>query len=184
MYHPVTTEVHNLKENITNVVDALINSNKNYIVIFPNNDEGSEIILDAYKKLESNSCFKIYPSIRFEYFLTLLKHCEFMIGNSSAGIRETCVYGIPSIDIGNRQKGRYQINQNSNIIHALDNKEKILDSINNINRFNIIRNFIYGKGKSDEKFIKVLQDELIWSNSFQKNFIDISSIKGIHEITA
>ncbi|MGL5507178.1 MAG: UDP-N-acetylglucosamine 2-epimerase, partial [Paraclostridium sp.] len=88
MYHPVTTEVDKLKENIKNVVDAVIQSGKNYVVIYPNNDSGSDLILKEYSKFKNNSKFVIYPSMRFEYFLTLLKECEFIIGNSSSGIRE------------------------------------------------------------------------------------------------
>ena len=45
----------------------------------------------------------------FEYFLTLLEHSEFIIGNSSAGIREAPYYGIPTINIGSRQRNRAQL---------------------------------------------------------------------------
>ena len=75
------------------VVDSLIQSSKNYIVIYPNNDKGSEIILNEFKRLEGKNNFRVFPSLRFEYFLTLLKNAEFMIGNSSAGVRETSIYG-------------------------------------------------------------------------------------------
>ena len=57
--------------------------------------------------MKHNQYFRIYPSIRFEAFLVLLKNAQFMIGNSSAGIREAGVYKIPTIDIGSRQEGRY-----------------------------------------------------------------------------
>ncbi|MDF2949155.1 MAG: hypothetical protein K0R07_1182, partial [Sedimentibacter sp.] len=106
MYHPVTTEVNKLKDNIKKLVDAVIQSNLCYIVIYPNNDIGSEIIMEEYKRFYGNGNFKIYPSIRFEYFLTLLKNSNFIIGNSSVGIREASVYGVQSINIGNRQQGR------------------------------------------------------------------------------
>ncbi|MCQ4699209.1 UDP-N-acetylglucosamine 2-epimerase, partial [Paeniclostridium sordellii] len=110
MYHPVTTEVDKLEANIKQVVDAVINSGKNYVVIYPNNDSGSDVILKEYERFRKNDKFDLYPSMRFEYFLTLLKECEFIIGNSSSGIREACVYGKISTDIGNRQKGRYDEN--------------------------------------------------------------------------
>lgn len=109
MYHPVTTDYENLGWKIGQVVDSLIQSSKNYIVIYPNNDKGSEIILNEFKRLEGKNNFRVFPSLRFEYFLTLLKNAEFMIGNSSAGVRETSIYGIPAIDIGNRQQGRYSL---------------------------------------------------------------------------
>lgn len=52
IYHPVTTDLNNLENNIKKVVDALIESKRNYVVIYPNNDEGSKIILEQIKKLE------------------------------------------------------------------------------------------------------------------------------------
>lgn len=172
MYHPVTTEVHKLKQNVKNLVDAVIESEKNYIVIYPNNDEGSSIILEEYERLRNNPLFKIYPSMRFEYFLTLLKHCEFMIGNSSAGIRETGLYGIPSIDIGNRQKGRYDLNVLKNLIHVNESKYAILDAIEKQKEIQVFSK-AFGDGKSDEKFIEILNDEMIWSSEVQKSFIDV-----------
>ncbi len=50
--------------------------------------------------------FRLFPSLRFEYFLTLLKNSEFVIGNSSAGVREAPYYGVPTINIGSRQNKR------------------------------------------------------------------------------
>ncbi|MFZ0597346.1 MAG: UDP-N-acetylglucosamine 2-epimerase, partial [Flavobacterium sp.] len=104
MFHPVTTEFSNMKEYAETFVDSLLNDSHNYIVIFPNNDLGSQFILDAYEKLKENSRFRIFPSLRFEYFLMLLKNSQFIIGNSSAGIREAPYYGIPIINIGTRQQ--------------------------------------------------------------------------------
>ncbi|MDO8492723.1 MAG: UDP-N-acetylglucosamine 2-epimerase, partial [bacterium] len=54
LYHPVFTEYHLIKEQTKILVDALILSKSNYVVIYPNNDLGSEIILDIYKKKLSN----------------------------------------------------------------------------------------------------------------------------------
>ncbi|MBM7573192.1 UDP-N-acetylglucosamine 2-epimerase [Aquibacillus albus] len=173
MYHPVTTEIDKLQVNIKSLVDALLESEKNYIVIYPNNDEGSKVILSEYKRFERNNHFKLYPSLRFEHFLTLLKHCDFMIGNSSAGIREAGVYGRPSIDIGNRQKHRYNVNSVNNIIHVSDSKTEILNAINKINGLNIKSTKVFGDGKSDEKFIEILEDQAIWDLEIQKSFIDV-----------
>ena len=118
MYHPVTTQISKLEKNVNTLVSFLENSTKNYIIIYPNNDLGSNIILNAYKKLEKKENIRIFPSIRFEMFLTLLKNCDFVIGNSSAGIRECSVYGIPTINIGSRQSGRFNIFENKNIINV------------------------------------------------------------------
>lgn len=172
MYHPVTTETsENLRRNVKNLVDALIRSEKNYVVIYPNNDEGSNIILEEYKRLENERRFKIFPSIRFEYFLTLLKNCEFLIGNSSAGIREASVYGIPSIDLGNRQMNRYDSSKAKNIINVPEDTELILKAISSIHKYRTEPYSFFGKGDSDELFISILKSDQIWKENVQKNFV-------------
>lgn len=173
MYHPTTTEIHILEKNIKEIVDAIIESNLNYIAIYPNNDPGNEIILKEYERFKECNNVKVFPSIRFEYFLTLLKHCEFMIGNSSTGVMETCMYGIPSIDIGNRQKNRYNSLVLKNILHVDGGKQKILKSIKNISKKNKIVNNFFGDGKSSEKFKKILDDDNFWNIDIEKNFVDM-----------
>ena len=71
MFHPVTTEHQEMEQFANNFVEALMGSCKNYVVVFPNNDMGSQTILDAYKRILNHPNFRIFPSIRFEYFLTL-----------------------------------------------------------------------------------------------------------------
>ncbi|MEH7503781.1 UDP-N-acetylglucosamine 2-epimerase [Neobacillus drentensis] len=177
MYHPVTTQVAYLKDHVKNVVDAVIRSDKNYVVIFPNNDEGSQIILAEFQRFEGNSRFKIFPSIRFEYFLTLLKHCSFMIGNSSAGVRESGVYSVPAIDIGIRQQGRYQVSDDSNIAHVSENAEEILNVISSIET-KVFSNFLgFGEGNSDDRFIEILNNDSIWNDDYQKQFVELSLVE-------
>lgn len=172
MYHPVTTEVDKLEKNIKEVVDAVIESEKNYVVIYPNNDNGSSIILNEYKRFENRDKFAVYPSMRFEYFLTLLKECEFIIGNSSSGIREACAYGKSAIDIGNRQKGRYNDDM-TNINHVNEDSEQILQSINKSKYLDEVAVSYFGDGKSDEKFLEIICSNEIWENDIQKKFIDL-----------
>ncbi|WP_133628547.1 UDP-N-acetylglucosamine 2-epimerase [Fonticella tunisiensis] len=173
IYHPVTTQVDILQQNVKEVVDAVIESKRNYVVIYPNNDEGNEIILNEYKRFEKNPRFRVFPSIRFEYFLTLLKHSDFMIGNSSAGVRETGIYGIHSIDIGIRQKGRYDMKKLKNIIHVNENKNEIIEAIEKLEKMDACSSKVFGDGQSDKKFIEILESKNIWEMEIQKNFIDI-----------
>ena len=49
IYHPVTTELDRLQRDIAGVVSAVIESNRNYIAVFPNNDEGTKVILEEYR---------------------------------------------------------------------------------------------------------------------------------------
>lgn len=172
IYHPVTTEVDKLKERVKELVDGLIKSNLNYIIIYPNNDLGNEIIFSEYKRLEKNNKIKFFPSMRFEYFLTLLKNSQFIIGNSSSGVREACVYGVPAIDVGNRQNGRYK--NIDSIIHVKEDKVEILEAIANLKDRKFEPISYYGAGNSEEMFISILNDDNIWKESMQKRFNDIN----------
>lgn len=170
IYHPVTTELNSIEKNVNSLVNAVIKSEKNYVVIYPNNDEGNQFIFNEYKRFESKKNFKVFPSMRFEYFLTLLKHSSFMIGNSSAGVRETEIYGIPAIDIGNRQKGRYEIQVDSNILHVKEEEYSILKAISLIEGKRATYNN-FGNGQSHVKFLELLEEK-IWNGEIQKHFVD------------
>lgn len=174
MYHPVTTETEQLEQNIKEVVDAVIDSKRQFIVIYPNNDEGSQLILNEFARLEQNKNFRIFPSIRFEYFLTLLSKANFVIGNSSAGIREAEVYGVPTIDIGNRQQGRYDISRRTSIIHVNEIKSSILSAIQQVSGLNVPKCASFGNGDSAERFINILNERFIWEGSPQKRFVSLS----------
>ena len=72
MFHPVTTEAAAMQQYADDFVKALLADTHNYVVIYPNNDLGSQYIIESYTKLKENSRFRVFPSLRFEYFLTLL----------------------------------------------------------------------------------------------------------------
>ena len=99
MLHPVTTEMDSFREKVDVMVDVINNSQKNYVVIYPNNDLGSSKILKSYESFKGNSKVVVFPSMRFEYFLIMLKHADFIMGNSSAGVREAHYYNVPCINI-------------------------------------------------------------------------------------
>ena len=173
MFHPVTTEHSSIQLHIRELVDAIVQSANNYIVIYPNDDLGSEIILNEYKRFATNQRFAIFPSVRFEYFLTLLKNAQFILGNSSAGVREACVYGIPSIDIGSRQTGRYKLTELRNIQHIDFSKEQILHALDNHQIYRIAGSY-FGFGDSTERFMSIISNNDIWKENLQKKFIDLA----------
>jgi len=169
LYHPVTTEIHDLRTNIETIIDTLVASNLNYVCIYPNNDKGSDIIFESLRLLSNNQKFRLIPSMRFEYFLSLLKHTKAIIGNSSAGIREAPVYGIPTINIGSRQSNRYCY---ESILNVQEDKKEILKTLQHLPT-KVRPSQYFGDGKSAEKFIKYLNDSPIWDLSIQKQFNDL-----------
>lgn len=171
IYHPVTTEEKDLQKHIASTLKALKKSKHNYIVIYPNNDLGSKTILKAYKSLEGDPCFAIFKSLKFEAFLTLLKHAEFIIGNSSSGIREAPIYAVPCINLGSRQEGRYQ--ESEGIVSARENEREILDAIKKVENLKLSSQQEFGNGQSAKKFIEILEEGEIWKKKLQKKFIDL-----------
>ena len=171
IFHPVTTEAGEIRKNARNFVDALLKDDRNYVIIYPNNDLGSSEILQEYEKFKENRRFRIIPSLRFEYFLTLLKFSKFIIGNSSSGIREAPYYGVPVINVGTRQNNR---SLNSEIIHVDNSTESISEGLNKIRGVKSasgLENF--GNGNSSDVFLKILMNKNIWDTGKQKQFRDL-----------
>ena len=168
LYHSVTTEGGNISKYSKNIVDAVIESGEKFIVLYPNNDTGSNYIFDEYSRLENNDNFKLLPSIRFEGFLTLLKGANMIVGNSSSGVREAPVYGIPTINIGSRQHNRCQ---HESIINVVEDSALICNSIkDHMHGKKYKKASIFGDGNSSGKFLEILSDDLFWDVSIQKVF--------------
>lgn len=168
LFHPVTTELEYIEEYAENYFAALKESAINYVCVFPNNDTGSAVIMHQLQQLHHHH-FKIFPSLRFEYFLTLLKHARFIIGNSSAGIREAPYYGVPVINTGSRQMGR---SHNVDIIHTAISKMDLLAAIHKAihQQKKVNHTALFGKGNSAALFVETLQTKAFWETPKQKAF--------------
>jgi UDP-N-acetylglucosamine 2-epimerase (hydrolysing) len=170
MFHPVTTEAKEMEQYADDFIFALSKDRHNYVVIYPNNDLGSAYIIDGYNKLKANPRFRVFPSLRFEYFLTLLKSSQFIIGNSSAGIREAPYYGIPIINIGTRQQNRAV---HSDIINVDYTTMSIQEALRNIDQQEIQKaKTDFGYGNSTQLFLESIMDSTIWKINHQKQFRD------------
>jgi UDP-N-acetylglucosamine 2-epimerase (hydrolysing) len=170
LFHPVTTEIDGLLANAEQYFNSLEKSGLNYIVIYPNNDKGSELIMHHIRKCQTSNRYKVFPSIRFESFLTLIKNAKFIIGNSSAGIREAPYYGIPTINVGSRQNKR---SNDPDLIHTGYGEEEIAAGIKKALTQNLKAKQLFGSGKSDCLFSDILGTEQFWQTPKQKTFADI-----------
>ena len=173
MFHPVTTEVERMEQYAIQFSEALLETGHNYVVIFPNNDLGSESILKAYQKFNGHKEFQVFPSLRFEYFLVLLKNATYIIGNSSAGIREAPYYHLPSVNIGTRQQNRAI---SEDILHCGYNKEEIVAAVRKIKtevRSAPVDGSHYGNGNSNRQFLDIISQSSFWDIPKQKVFADL-----------
>jgi len=171
LYHPVTTEPEKQARRARDFVAALLESQFNYVVISPNNDAGGEHILKAYEALEDIPRIRRFPSMRFEYFLRLMQGSRFIIGNSSAGIREAPIYGVRTINVGNRQKDRFQ---HPSIVNVPEEKNAILAAAREAWSLEECPPcFYFGRGNSVEQFMTHLAEPSLWNRTRQKHFQDL-----------
>ena len=108
-FHPVTLEGDS-KTQFAELLEALDEQkNTNIIITCPNSDEGNEDIFELIKEFEStHSNVKAFKSLGLKRYLSAMQFVDAVVGNSSSGIYEVPSFGIPTINIGNRQKGRIQ----------------------------------------------------------------------------
>jgi UDP-N-acetylglucosamine 2-epimerase (hydrolysing) len=170
IFHPVTTEFQLAQSQANVFADALEESGKRYVIIESNNDKGSEGVREAFMKLASNANFRILPSMRFDFFLTLLKNAEFMIGNSSAGVREAPSYGVPSVNVGTRQ---FRRTDSGMVVNCDVDKEKILKAILEAQRLPRLPEKLFGTGQSAQKFMDIINSDFFWQTPTQKVFSEL-----------
>ena len=176
-FHPSSLDSENSISYLKNFLSILKNYKKyDVIITYPNAEEGNEKIirlLNKYKK--DNSNLKLYKSLGLVNYLSLMKYSKLVIGNSSSGIAETPSFNVPTVNIGNRQKGRIfaksiiQCDGNTN-----DIKKKIKKALSKKFLINLKNNKnTYGNGGASKKILGVLKNLNLDDVNITKSFYDI-----------
>jgi UDP-N-acetylglucosamine 2-epimerase (hydrolysing) len=167
VFHPVTSEVDTIGRQAQHLFAALERSQRQFVVIAPNNDPGTDDIFAVIHQLPKDQ-FRIIPSMRFAYFSELMRHAKVMVGNSSAGVREAPFLGLASLDIGSRQ---YQRSAGSSISHANAEDHAAIDEfLKSMWGHRYANDTSFGNGEAAKNFVTILQQEPFWSRSLQKVF--------------
>ena len=161
-FHPVTLEKNSSKVDIEELLKALIEFDS-YKLVFTatNSDTDGRIILKTISDFvaKNKNRARLFYSLGQKKYLSTLKHAELLIGNSSSGIIETPSLFKPSINIGNRQKGRVKAKS------VIDSKQS-LEAIKRSIKLGISKNFQknlkdltnpYGKGDSSIKIVEQIK---------------------------
>jgi len=168
-FHPVTSEADTMGAQAEALFDALGRSGRDFVVIAPNNDPGSEAIFAVLDDLPPER-FRVLPSMRFAHFSTLMKHAACMVGNSSACVREAPFLGIPSLDVGTRQTARATAASVRPVAAA--DSAAIADFLATEWGKRHPRDTGFGEGRAAARFAEILGDEGFWSAGLQKTFRD------------
>lgn len=107
-YHPVTLENDTSGAQIEALLGAIERSGLQVVFTSANADTHGRVINEQLKRFceREPSRFRFFSSLGQKRFLAALKHLDLMIGNSSSGVIESGSFGIPVVNIGDRQRGR------------------------------------------------------------------------------
>jgi GDP/UDP-N,N'-diacetylbacillosamine 2-epimerase (hydrolysing) len=171
-YHPVTLEFNtSAEQQIENLFKALDQFPLQLIINAPNIDSGHEKLFERIQaEVELKKDYKFIRSMGIERYQSMLNYVEFVIGNSSSGILEAPFYKIPTINIGDRQKGRvrhpsiidcnYEIDSISTAI-GLATDPAFLSGLEDME-------YQFGFGKAAEKIVSILRSVRIDQKLMQK----------------
>jgi len=160
-YHPVTLEKNTAGEQFKALTDALLHFDDLQVIItYPNSDADGRIIIDmiqdAVKRHPGH--FFAYHSLGQQRYLSLIPHVKAVIGNSSSGIVEVPSFNIPTVNIGDRQKGRIA---SDSVINVQPNAAAIVAGIEQafspaFARICADARNPYGDGKTTERIVAAL----------------------------
>ena len=113
LMHPCVTDEERTMIDYECLIQALFALKQRTVFLYPNLDPGNKRmiqVLHKYQKLDTDwhDWLEVVTHIVPDQFALLMRDASVMVGNSSAGVRETCVFGTPTLNIGKRQMGRLQ----------------------------------------------------------------------------
>jgi GDP/UDP-N,N'-diacetylbacillosamine 2-epimerase (hydrolysing) len=179
-YHPATLDNDGIKNEVNELLFALNEIDNMFFIITKANADngGREInhIIDNFVAEHSDKfiCFTSLGQLRY---LSAMNYASMVIGNSSSGIIEAPSFKIPTINIGNRQKGRLAADS---VINCIPVKNKIIDAINLVRtpEFKMkVQSIVnpYGEGYVSYKIIEIIKERMANKNlQYMKSFYDIN----------
>lgn len=179
-YHPETLNIEESLIDFNNLLSAL-QEFKEATLIFtlPNSDPGGRKIIQRIEEFIAQDPKKrvAYKSLGQLRYLSAIKNVDIVIGNSSSGILEVPYFHKPTINIGDRQKGRLM---GKSILNCAPKKEVIIDAINKAVSKDYLEDIKttsnpYGNGTAAIQIVKILKNREL-SNLLKKQFYDIPFI--------
>ena len=131
-YHPVTLEKATAQIQFQNLLNALDKINGLHVIFTKANadSEGRIInrLIDEYVRVNENTAV-LFTSMGQLRYLSAMKHVDAVVGNSSSGIVEAPSFKVPTVNIGDRQKGRIKT---ESVINCFPTKESIVQALKQV----------------------------------------------------
>lgn len=175
-YHPVTMERNSAETQFGALLEAIDRVGCRVIFTKPNSDSDGRIIIkmiDEYVAANSDKA-TCYTSLGYVRYLSALQFVKAAVGNSSSGILEVPSFGIPTVNIGDRQKGRLRADSVIDCNTDVDSIEKSIRGALSQEWQTIARNATnpYEQPDTVARIFEVLQ-QCDLSQMKQKRFYDI-----------
>ena len=173
-FHPVTLEKENVRQQVQELILAMQEEKDFFYVITKSNaDTGAGIVNEMLEEFANTSEYvSITTSLGMLRYLSAVKCSIFVLGNSSSGIIEAPALGTPTVNIGNRQKGRMMADT---IIQCENTKDAIVDAMKRAALMEHKRSTLFGNGQTSEIITQTLKDVLLNGNiDLRKEFYSLS----------
>jgi UDP-N-acetylglucosamine 2-epimerase (non-hydrolysing)/GDP/UDP-N,N'-diacetylbacillosamine 2-epimerase (hydrolysing) len=163
-FHPVTMENNTAKTQFNELLLAIDNF-ENFRVIFtmPNSDTDSRIIMDLIKDYTSKNSKRAvwFTSLGMTRYLSLLQYIGAVVGNSSSGILEVPSFHIPTLNIGDRQKGRIAAKSVIDCLPIKDDIEKKLALITKPGYIENLNDVVnpYDKPNTAQEVVRIIKEK-------------------------
>jgi GDP/UDP-N,N'-diacetylbacillosamine 2-epimerase (hydrolysing) len=161
-YHPVTQETTiSHEEQISNLFRAINNYDFQTVITSPNADHQRDIIQSAInRETSANRNMVLVQSLGVKRYYDLIPHCEFVIGNSSSGIVEVPFFSVPTINIGNRQRGRLRHPSVIDVDYSASSIDIGIQKALSKDFSESLKNMEYkfGDGRSAERMVKIIEE--------------------------
>ena len=178
-FHPVTLDsADQIRGQGAELFNALIDYEMQYIVTMPNNDSGSVILQNIIGQYVHKypDRFIYRKSLGQKRYLSILRYVRMVIGNSSSGLIEVPSFHIPTIDIGDRQRGRFAP---ETVIHCKCNRKDILEAIRRGDSSEFRRSISncespFGDGSAASRITSIIKKTDLHSEKIlKKQFFDV-----------
>jgi len=172
-FHPVTLENNSAIAQLNELLKVLHNHQEmNFIITKANADQSGEQINNELDKFvtENDNCIVVSSLGTLKYF-SAIKYSEAVIGNSSSGIVEVPSFNKPTINIGDRQKGRIQADS---VINCKPKEKDIEKALKKALKYDKRVKNPYGDGKTSDKMVKIIKKTFFGKDiDLKKTFYDL-----------
>lgn len=173
-FHPVTLESGSEREQVKQLIAAMERKNEFfYLITKANADAGGDTVNALLEDFASRSAnARLVDSLGMRRYLSAVCHAAFVLGNSSSGIVEAPSLGTPTVNIGDRQKGRLMADS---IVSCQPEADDILRAMALAAGMEHKPSFLYGNGETSEKIVDIMKKTFGEGRpDLKKTFYDLS----------